>query len=885
MAFNTGIVPVSQQLTLDCDRSGVTIDKTNFVLTVYLGSSTGLNTYNAKWLFDLLGKDNAKKMAVVLEGSECKVEIEHWMLGKITGPSYPPAHSATYVKSTSEQQAGYEPFRATDPARSRTGGSFNNSWSSGTGNNGLQKINIDYGSALVAAGILLDNYHESGAQTDRGVKTFRVYGSNDASVIDDTTYASLTNLTQIKGTFEAAAHSAFDSADNQFFRFENHNEAYRYYVIRIEDNHGHANNVGLRHVEIIGREDPVDEAILHVLLPTYRDAGDPTPTELTLYADPGQADNEEYIGFINESVAGAGTSVWSNSAHDSNAGFNTFNIRQRISASELSAAVGDTIQLAMRRIATDVTYDEVWVGHRGAGNLWNFDGNQVQITFDGLASATITSDGQLSDAVPFVYDETKDLIVSMNCTSNVPRKASISGYAYYFKNSFVDVATTAPTGYNSVGSSLSGVSGVLIGGEYSPGQDVWAPDYRLVVHPVGSLGINDDTILDSVSGLSFFNGGSLANHVDLISGGRGWSFDGAGYLFRQLSVTQNYGTLSVVLHGTMTGAVGVIGGGSGDNCYNIVAESSTTAYGRILSSNSANLTYSNFLALDFSDGGYDLHNGQGQSVSDTNAGAVLWDTFNVGRPNGFNHYEGTMGDVRLTREGVNRDSEWIALERLSMTDQLITFSGPIFLTPDDTNHEVVSDEAFLDSGFVAPDPAWHEVTSQTPNIIDFVLTVDSAKHQIWSNRPWVDVTEIPSLAGNLAIASLGIAFRCDNIYGNLGIATLGIDGKISVEQDISGSLTIPTLSLAANITVSRVINGELGIAPFGLQGTLSVSTSLSGELGIAPFGLDGTLGENITVTGSFDIPSIGLRGAINEGLSEEILLSHSRRNVNWEPFA
>ena len=96
-----------------------------------------------------------------------------------------------------------------------------------------------------------------------------------------------------------------------------------------------------------------------------------------------------------------------------NQGGNT--IRYIIPASDLSNVIGTTIKIHLGYDSADWDFDEVWIGHKASsGNVWDFDGNQVQLTFnDGDPNGSVESDGLDSDEVSFSFDGTKDLILSV----------------------------------------------------------------------------------------------------------------------------------------------------------------------------------------------------------------------------------------------------------------------------------------------------------------------------------------------------------------------------------------------------------------------------------------------------------------------------------------
>jgi hypothetical protein len=91
-----------------------------------------------------------------------------------------------------------------------------------------------------------------------------------------------------------------------------------------------------------------------------------------------------------------------------------------------------------------------YIGEQGAGNAWNFDGSQVQETFNG--STTLSGLNGAStvcgDYVSFTLNASKALIIAMHYTGttvNVGAAASAPINVYY-SNTATDPSVTAPAG-------------------------------------------------------------------------------------------------------------------------------------------------------------------------------------------------------------------------------------------------------------------------------------------------------------------------------------------------------------------------------------------------------------------------------------------------------
>jgi hypothetical protein len=158
---------------------------------------------------------------------------------------YPPAHSDTYVKSTSKFSTDFWPYYATDPAKSLTGSWIGNQWISANGSPSNQRFHIDLGSAKVIRRIYYENCHNSGGNTNNGAKNFTLWGSNTAGAFAELTYGTNTNWTQIGGARQFDQHVAADQADPKYITVDSA-VAYRYYALKISDNWGAADFMSLR---------------------------------------------------------------------------------------------------------------------------------------------------------------------------------------------------------------------------------------------------------------------------------------------------------------------------------------------------------------------------------------------------------------------------------------------------------------------------------------------------------------------------------------------------------------------------------------------------------------------------------------------------------------
>jgi len=159
-----------------------------------------------------------------------------------------PAYSATYVKSTTTGDTGHEAHVATDITKNLIGTATGTTWKITPKT--AQRFHIDLGEAVVINKIYYENYHDSGTETDKGVKAFTFWGSNEASAFAELTYGTDTNWTQLTtDVVEFAEHTDSDVADPNYVAVTN-TTAYRYYAFKFASNWGDADYAGLRRVEL-----------------------------------------------------------------------------------------------------------------------------------------------------------------------------------------------------------------------------------------------------------------------------------------------------------------------------------------------------------------------------------------------------------------------------------------------------------------------------------------------------------------------------------------------------------------------------------------------------------------------------------------------------------
>jgi len=181
------------------------------------------------------------------------------------GPIRPPGPSRETVKETSyigqsseNDQKGCYAF---DINRSIDGIDIGNGWLSnrmgqipfigdflGLSAPGRQRLNVDLGVEGILTKIVLVNYHDSGGGTDRGIKTFSMQCSNTSSDLAITGYLGTgSSWVSIPAIFLPAQYSA--TTPEISFSISSVSQTtipYRYYSLKIQDNHGDGTLIGLR---------------------------------------------------------------------------------------------------------------------------------------------------------------------------------------------------------------------------------------------------------------------------------------------------------------------------------------------------------------------------------------------------------------------------------------------------------------------------------------------------------------------------------------------------------------------------------------------------------------------------------------------------------------
>jgi hypothetical protein len=170
--------------------------------------------------------------------------------------------------------------------------------------------------------------------------------------------------------------------------------------------------------------------------------------------------------------------AWGQATADTS--LNIFNLRtyRIIIPPENIRRSGNVIQVFVRgpAITTPFTIESMYVGHASqviGADPYDFDGNQVQIRFNGSVSKVFTQGvSEYSDHVVFALSADRPLVVSafVRCSAvqltTASSRASFGAYHYYKRN-VDDAAVTDPFGYTGPINNAPFVFGILAPESYS----------------------------------------------------------------------------------------------------------------------------------------------------------------------------------------------------------------------------------------------------------------------------------------------------------------------------------------------------------------------------------------------------------------------------------
>jgi len=153
-------------------------------------------------------------------------------------------------------------------------------------------------------------------------------------------------------------------------------------------------------------------------------------------------------------IAIAGISGWqtayTQNLISNNTGWNGRTLRNVMAATNTYNGTQVRVTLSPSSGAT-MTIDAAYMGHAAvAGDAYDFDGTQVQITFNGGSTGFVAAINtpQVSDAMTYTYDRTKNFIISVHFSA-VSATRSANNAPGYYKDAVNEAGTTDVTGYTT----------------------------------------------------------------------------------------------------------------------------------------------------------------------------------------------------------------------------------------------------------------------------------------------------------------------------------------------------------------------------------------------------------------------------------------------------
>lgn len=193
---------------------------------------------------------------------------------------------------------------------------------------------------------------------------------------------------------------------------------------------------------------------------------------------------------------------------DDGNGNSNVNFRQVINSALLSTASGNQVRVTVRFGTAEGSetpaVDNMWISQAAAsGNAYNFDGNQVQVTFSGGSSINGSVAGVLvSDWVTLgaAYDSTKNYVLAFHCHSGAAfnsSNATLTNANLFFDPGASNSATTSVTLTQFVGSDLFFIEKIEI--QASGGGTAVTTDFGCGFEFVGSVHRDGSVLLESLS--------------------------------------------------------------------------------------------------------------------------------------------------------------------------------------------------------------------------------------------------------------------------------------------------------------------------------------------------------------------------------------------------
>lgn len=141
--------------------------------------------------------------------------------------------------------------------------------------------------------------------------------------------------------------------------------------------------------------------------------------------------------------------LFSQTLNVGSSGWTGYSIRSLINNSYLSGSANQ-VRVTLRSDPASgeaCTIDAAYIGHQaGAGDAYDFDGNQKQLLFSGSGSVTIATNSTVtSDWVDFTYDETKNIILSADFSTGTAddfARLNAAPWVAYYKNTIPSASIT-----------------------------------------------------------------------------------------------------------------------------------------------------------------------------------------------------------------------------------------------------------------------------------------------------------------------------------------------------------------------------------------------------------------------------------------------------------
>ena len=232
------------------------------------------------------------------------------------------------------------------------------------------------------------------------------------------------------------------------------------------------------------------------------------------YVDVGGATNLDTseAGCLKPFVA-VTTTLANTSLATNQTGFTNYNHRMRVAGSQLSAN-GSAFRLTLAGVSsgTAAAISGMYAGHKAAaGDAYDFDGTQVQVTVGGNASFSVAAGATVvTDWITYAFDETKDFVVAFHTSSGDIRcRANVdaANFDWWTKTGSTEVSTANVTGYTQSGAydfglvSLievkSGLSYVSVCSQaISAAEQPETMRALVLLHDAVGITLNTDTLVD-----------------------------------------------------------------------------------------------------------------------------------------------------------------------------------------------------------------------------------------------------------------------------------------------------------------------------------------------------------------------------------------------------